>query len=388
MMLLEHDAKSLLAAYGINQPNGALVNLESDIPAFSLPWVVKAQVPVGGRGKAGGVAVAASDAEYKDHLQRLIGSEVRGHRVRHCRVEQTCIGDECYISLMLDAAKGRLVVLASQAGGVDIENHAIDGGMLQLETDFAPNAALTAINAITTALPPHIRIALKEAGAKLVEAFFTLELTLAEINPLFVRPDGGWTAADAKLVVDDNAIPRQEAILELIRNRADDYLDANVKVDHGFDFLRLDPDGEIGMLTTGAGLSMQLVDELKDIGCKPFNFCDIRTGQFRGRPDRMVRALQWMAEGKNVKVVLVNFFAGVTDLGELAPLILEALDQVPELQAGIVIRLVGNRLDDAIAIFTRSGKALRIEPDLSEALKQAQALTTTARPKLLEGFHA
>ena len=385
MMLLEHDAKGLLTSFGINEPTGHLVDLDTPAPMFAFPWVVKAQVPVGGRGKAGGIAMVTSEEEYESQLGRLIGSQVRGHTVRHCRVEQVSTGNECYLSLLLDPSKGCLVILASQAGGMDVESQADKGGLLRAEADFSPEEALAAIDSIAANVPEHIGGAFRQAGGRLIDAFFALELTLAEINPLFVRSDGSWTAGDAKVVADDNAISRQKAILDLVQRRAADYPDVMVKLDHGFDFLRLDPDGDIGMLTTGAGLSMQLIDELIDIGCRPFNFCDIRTGQFRGSPDRMIHALQWMAEDKGVKVVLINFFAGVTDLGELAPLILQALDQVPNLHASILVRLIGNRLDQAVAILEESGRALQVESDLDVILEQVRTLTGKASTKPLEG---
>ena len=133
------------------------------------------------------------------------------------------------------------------------------------------------------------------------------------------------------------------------------------------------------MLTTGAGLSMQLVDELTHRGCRPFNFVDIRTGQFRGSPDRLIQVLRWIGEGKNVKVILMNFFAGVTDLAELSRLILVALERTSDIRIPIVIRLIGNGLEAARKTFGEADAALVVETDLAKAVDQVVAIARAAR---------
>ena len=183
---------------------------------------------------------------------------------------------------------------------------------------------------------------------------------------------------DAKLVADDNAIERQPALMQLLRERAHAYPEASLKIDHGFDFVRLDEDGDVGMLTTGAGLSMQLVDELTRRGCRPFNFVDIRTGQFRGSPDRLIQVLRWIGEGRNVKVILMNFFAGVTDLAELSRLILVALERTSDIRIPIVIRLIGNGLEAARKTFAQANASLVVETDLARAVDQVVAIVHAA----------
>ena len=245
---------------------------------------------MGGRGKAGGIVRVESGAGLREALGRLAGSRIRGHRVHECRLEQPVRGQECYISLMLDAQSGEVIVLMSAQGGVDIEQHAGADNLLRQACAFDLQAVRQVATAMVAQLPDFARRALAEAAGRLTDAFFSLELTLAEINPLFVLPDGTWMAGDAKLVADDNAIERQPALMQLLRERGHAYPEASLKIDHGFDFVRLDEEGDVGMLTTGAGLSMQLVDELTRRGCRPFNFVDIRTGQFRGSPDRLIQA--------------------------------------------------------------------------------------------------
>jgi len=378
MMLLEHDAKRLLGQFGVPVPEGELVADPAAGFAVRYPCFVKAQVPVGGRGKAGGIARVESGAELREALTRLVGSRIRGHRVLECRLEQPVRGHECYISLMLDAQSGEVIVLMSAQGGVEIERHAGAGNLLRDAAAFDPQAVRRAAIAMVARLPAFARQALAEAAGKLTDAFFSLELTLAEINPLFVLPDGAWVAGDAKLVADDNAIERQPALMQLLRERAHAYPEASLKIDHGFDFVRLDEDGDVGMLTTGAGLSMQLVDELTRRGCRPFNFVDIRTGQFRGSPDRLVQVLRWIGEGKNVKVILMNFFAGVTDLAELSRLILVALERTSDIRIPIVIRLIGNGLEAARKTFAEANASLVVETDLARAVDQVVAIVHAA----------
>lgn len=370
MMLLEHDGKALLARYGITAPVGLLVDSADVLPPFDFPWVVKAQVPVGGRGKAGGIAVVHTADAFKEQLNRLLSTTIRGHRVRECRVEQGVTGSECYISLMLNPATALVAVLVSENGGVDVERGNEAGAMLHANAAFDRAGVLEAISTLASQLGEPVAVAIRDVGKRLVDAFFSLELVLAEINPLFVQPDGTWVAGDAKVISDDNAIERQPAFLELLQARADAYPDVARKLSCGFDFVRLDPQGDVGLVTTGAGLSMQLVDELTQRGCRPFNFCDIRTGQFRGNPARLVQALRWISEGPKVKVVIMNFFAGVTDLGELAGLIVLALEQSPELKVPVVIRLIGNRLDAALEILGSAQRSLHVESDLERAITQ------------------
>ena len=373
MMLLEHDAKVLLAQFGIAIPVGVLAN-RSTHPTVSYPCFVKVQIPVGGRGKAGGILKANNAPELEQALHKLVGATVRGHRVHECRIEQPASGQECYVSLMLDPSSGKVIILMSAEGGVEVEQHSASGAMLQQQANFEPQAVKLAAQELAQQLPAFAQAALTQAAHQLCDALFQLELTLTEINPLFVQPDGSWIAGDAKLVADDNAIERQPLLLALLKERGHAYPEASLKIDHGFDFVRLDEDGDVGMLTTGAGLSMQLVDELTRRGCKPFNFVDIRTGQFRGEPTRLIQVLRWIGEGKNVKVILMNFFAGVTDLAELSRLILIALEQTQDIKIPIVIRLIGNGLETAIQTLTSANASLVVETDLEKAVDQVVAL--------------
>ncbi len=379
MMWLEHDAKELLAKGGIPVPPGVLVTASDTAPELALPLMVKAQAGVGGRGKAGGIRRAQTVDELRRALTDLTGMTIKGHKVRACRAEQVVDGAEGYLSVSLDAARGRLNILMSAQGGMDIEASAGSDALLAASAEFAPAAALDAARKLAARLDEPIRFALVDAAAQLIAAFFRYEATLIEINPLFVRADGSWVAGDAKFVTDDNALIRQEALLAIVHARAQDYPEIALKLDHGFDFITLDPLGEIGLVTTGAGLSMQLIDELEARGHTAFNFCDIRTGQLRGDPTRLIAVLQWIAGGRGVRSVLINFFAGITDLGEIAHLLVAALKAVPELRVPVTARLIGNGYDAAVAVLAAAGNPVRVEPDLDRAIDLALAPLTGSR---------
>jgi succinyl-CoA synthetase beta subunit len=197
-------------------------------------------------------------------------------------------------------------------------------------------------------------------------AFLELEAVLIEINPLFVHPDGRWVAGDARIVTDDNALPRQTALESLVKARAAAYPNVVRKHEHGFDYVVVDPEGEIGLLTTGAGLSMMLIDELRAAGLKPYNFLDIRTGGLRGETRRLTQVLTWIGEGHKVRVLLVNIFAGITELGEFSRLLVEAVAAAPQLRVPVVARLVGNGLPAAREVLAAAG--IPLHTDLDDAL--------------------
>jgi len=373
MMLLEHDAKSLLAQDGIPIPDGLLAFTADTADLRARPCMVKAQVPIGGRGKAGGIRQAETIAQQREALAQLLGMTIRGHTVRACRVEELVQGTECYLSFSLDPARGRLKVLFSAQGGVDIEARAGTAALLAADAAFAASAAVDAGRRLVGGTAGALRDAATDAAERLVAEFFKFEATLLEVNPLFVQRDGSWVAGDVKFAIDDNALTRQPLLAELVARRADAYPELALKLANGFDFVVIDPAGEIGLVTTGAGLSMQVIDEIAARGHKAFNFCDIRTGQLRGDPTRLIRALQWIAEGPSVRSVLINFFAGITNLGEIAHLLVAALKAVPELRVPITARLIGNGYQEAIAVFAAAGDPLRVEVDLDRAIDAALA---------------
>lgn len=370
MYLLEHDAKEILAARGISVPAGRLFESASAVRTTALPpgpWMVKGQIAAGGRGKSGLIRKAATPREVSEHARAILREALNGRSVESVRVEQRIeAAHEAYIGFLLDAAAGGVRVMLSASGGMDIERVPRD---LILNEVAEPDArSLTeCVIRLTLKLPADIGPAVREAGKRLAHAFLELEALLIEVNPLFVLDGGGWLAGDARVVTDDNALPRQKALEFLLKERAAAYPAVARKHEHGFDYVVVDPDGEIALLTTGAGLSMMLIDELRASGLKPYNFLDVRTGGLRGETKRLTQVLRWIGEGKNVKVLLVNIFAGITDLGEFSRLLVEAIAAAPRLKSPVVARLVGNGLPAAREVLAAAGIALHTDLDAALA---------------------
>lgn len=371
MYLLEHDAKELLTRHGIPVPSGCLMRERDEkAPLPAGPWVVKGQITAGGRGKAGIIRRAATSHEVHSQVDAMLGTTVKGHEVRAVRVEQQMTGcDEAYVGVLLDAAAGGVRVIMAARGGVDVES--LPPGEVRSEV-AAPDAdALAAcVQRVAAPFDGPVAAALREAGDRLARLFLEREALLIEINPLFVKSDGRWVAGDAKFVTDDNALGRQPELKEFLERNASAYPEAALKLNHGFDFVVVDPEGELGLLTTGAGLSMMLIDELRAAGLRPYNFLDIRTGGLRGETARLVSVLSWIAAGPRVRAVLVNIFAGITDLGEFSGLLVSALRQVPQLGMQVVARLVGNGLPAARVVLAQAGVTLYT--DLDEAVAEVR----------------
>jgi len=372
MYLLEHDAKELLAKHGIAVPQGRLIGREETIDRPALPagpWVVKGQIAAGGRGKAGIIKRAETLQDISHHANAILGATVKGHTVEAIRIEQQVAhAAEAYVGFLLDAATGGVRVIVSASGGMDIEQVPHDKILTALAPP-EPQALAECVRNLARQLPGNIAAAVGDAGERLARAFLELECVLVEINPLFVLDGGRWIAGDAKLVTDDNALPRQKELESLVRTRAAAYPDVARKHEHGFDYVEVDPEGEIGLLTTGAGLSMMLIDELRALGLKPFNFLDIRTGGLRGETKRLTQVLQWIGEGRKVKVLLVNIFAGITDLGEFSRLLVAAL-AAARLKKPVVARLVGTNL--SAARDTLSAAGIGLHTDLDAALAEVR----------------
>ena len=253
MMLLEHHAKELLATRGLPVPRGALLRRGDALPDIDA-GVVKAQVPVGGRGKAGGIRLARDRDRLRAETDEVLGMRIRGHEVQAVRIERLVdFVAEAYLSFTLDAGAGRVAVMMSPHGGIEVEDEATREDLAQEQVALDPAAMVAAVERLSASMPEALRAPLCAAGLGLVPAFFEHEALLLEINPLFVRADGSWVIGDTKLAIDENALARQPHLTALIADNADLYPEAALKLDQGFDYVELDRGGDIGLITTGAG---------------------------------------------------------------------------------------------------------------------------------------
>ena len=374
MLLIEADGKTLFAEQNIPVPAGIVVT--DVVPPLSGegPWMAKAQVPVGGRGKVGGIVRCNSRAEIEAAVAGMLDSRLKGHTVTACLVEAAAVGQERYLAVMVDPASYGLRVIYSARGGIEVEQSGSAEGRL---CPPHPGAVAEALAELIADEPIAWRGQVAAIGKALASLLLEKELALAEINPLFVA-ESGCVAGDAKVVVDLNAVDRQPRIASLIAARPEIYADANRKIAEGFDYVELDPDGAIGLVTTGAGLSMMLIDELTARGARPLNFCDIRTSQMRGSPARLIRVLQWITARPSVRAVLVNIFAGITDLGEFAGLLAAAIQASPGLRVPVVARLVGRNAAEAQRILCQAQPGMLVTEDLEQALARIDTILGTA----------
>jgi succinyl-CoA synthetase beta subunit len=375
VLLVEADGKALFAEHGIPVPAGVVVT--AAVPALPAngPWLVKAQVPVGGRGKAGGIQRCNTRAEVEARVAVMLGSRLKGHTVDACLVEAAAVGRQRYLAVMVDAASYGLRVIYSARGGIEVEQEAAATGRL---CPPHPGAVVEALAELIAEEPDAWRDEVAAIGKAMAEMLLAYELALVEINPLFVSASG-CVAGDAKVVIDLNAIARQPRLGAILAARPAIYADACRKIAEQFDYVELDPEGDIGLVTTGAGLSMMLIDELTARGAKPLNFCDLRTSQMRGSPVRLIRVLEWITSRPSLKAVLVNIFAGITDLAEFAGLLSAAIRACPSLHVPVVARLVGRNAAEARRILHEAQPDMLVTEDLAEALAGIDAIVEAAR---------
>ncbi|MBV7484819.1 ATP-grasp domain-containing protein [Bordetella sp. BOR01] len=370
MLLLENDGKSLLRKYGIATPAGMLLRAGQAPAAMAggPPWIAKAQVAAGGRGKAGGIKIVQGIDALQPSVDAILELSIKGCHPRAVLVEECVAGQEHYLALMVDAGAGGIRLMYSDQGGIDIESHAKSCMRFNEVAALSPAAIDAMTRRAALAAPAAHRNALLRLGQCLATLFLTHKLTLAEINPLFAMPDGTFIAGDAKIAVDMNAVPTDEMLHSLIANARDLYPDAWLKLTEDFDFVEIEHQGTLGLITTGAGLSMMLVDELVARGERPFNFCDVRTGQLRGSPERLIRILDWLNAAPNVQMVLVNIFAGITNLEEFACLLAQAREQRPGFKIPMIARLVGNGAEAAQRLLAGIAPDIIVEPDLDRCM--------------------
>jgi len=329
MQLLEHEAKRRARALGLAVPKGyiAMSAEAAAMAAFDLgdTVVVKAQVPTGGRSKGGGVFVTSTH-EVEAIAQGLLGSLVCGYPVNSVLVEEYVPSDrEIYMAIAIDPRRGSAVLMLGLQGGVDVNRHAekvarVDISVLTGLRDWHVWQAAEACEAdaeTTNALIYPAKVS--------YELFTRHRADLVEINPLLMTKGSQALAADIRIVVPG---PDEANDGNLSRTR------------DGFDLMELDPQGLVGLLTTGAGASMLLVDVLTEAGLRPINFCDIRTGGLRGSSARLVAALRQLERYPNLACIAVNVFAGITDLAEFTKLLLSAIDECSP-SVPVIVRVEG-----------------------------------------------
>ncbi len=371
MDLLEYQGKQFFATFGIPVSDGRAVHsvdgAVAAAEAVGYPVVVKAQVHVGGRGKAGGVKLATNADETREHATNILGLDIKGHIVATVWIEHASdIAEEYYASFTLDRAAKKHLGMLSAEGGVEIETVAADNPDAIAKIWIDPVDGLSAQAARQWVLAAKLNPAATEGAVdiltKLYTAYVDGDADLCEINPLILKPTGEVHALDAKVTLDDNAAFRHEwGDYELTQVRDEREAAAHAK---GLQYVGLD--GSVGIIANGAGLAMSTLDVVNQAGGEAANFLDIGGG---ANADVMAGALEVINNDERVKVIFINIFGGITRGEEVANGIVEALSRVA-IDAPIVIRLDGTNAEEGRAI---------LEPHLSDKLQSKPTMLEAAR---------
>ncbi|MDH4335293.1 MAG: ADP-forming succinate--CoA ligase subunit beta [Chloroflexota bacterium] len=376
MKLQEYRSKEILARHGVALLDGIVASTPAEARAaaerIGSPVVVKAQVLVGGRGKAGGVKLAATPAEAEARAAEIIGLVIKGVTVRTLLVVPAAeIAKEYYLGLILDRAAKAVTVIASADGGVEIEETAKTNPGAILRLPLHPLIGLREHNvrrvAFFLGLDPEQRRAFGPIMRGLYAAFMASDADLAEINPLVTTPGGELLALDAKIVLDDSALPRHPE-LEAMRDLAEEEPSEIAAREAGINFIKLD--GNIGCMVNGAGLAMTTMDLVKLAGGEPANFLDIGGG---AKADRVSTAFAIILDDPRVQAILVNIFGGITRGDEVARGIVEARASLQR-TVPMVVRIVGTNSVEAADILRQANLITADSLDDAAAKAVAAAL--------------
>ena len=376
MDLFEYQGKQYFAQYNIPVSAGGVATTVDEAVAVALtaqyPVVVKAQVQVGGRGKAGGIKLANDEAEVRLHAKNILGMDIKGHVVKRVWVEHASdIAEEYYASFTLDrAAKQHLLMLSAQ-GGVEIEDVAAKDPTAIVKLHINPIDGLSLATAhracVDAKIPAKALDGVADMLVKLYNCFTQGDCDLAEINPLILKPTGEIHALDAKVSLDVNASFRHP---EWAEYAATEELDAREQLAREKNLQYIGLDGTVGIIANGAGLAMSTLDVVNQVGGSAANFLDIGGG---ANAELMTAALEVINSDPKVKSILINIFGGITRGEEVAKGIVEAVKRVA-LRAPIVIRLDGTNADEGRKILADAGipeSQLTSRPTMLEAARAA-----------------
>jgi len=375
MKIHEYQAKAFFAEYGIPINEGYVcADVDAALEAYhklnSPLVVVKAQVLTGGRGKAGGVKLARNEKELRELTESILGMTIKGYKVDRVMVARAVdIASEHYVSYVVDRTSKTVILMMSNAGGVDIEEvaHKTPEKIHKIAIDpaigvpdyFARKAAFILFKDLEK-VNQAARIL-----QKLYKLFIDTDASLTEINPLVLTDEGKVVAIDAKMTFDDNALYRHQDIAALFEPTEEEQKEKTAKA-KGFSYVKLD--GNIGCMVNGAGLAMATMDLIKLYGGDPANFLDIGGSS---NPTKVVEAMKLLLADRNVKVVLINIFGGITRCNDVATGLLEAFESLKE-NVPIVIRLAGTNEKEGREIL--QGKQFYVANTMSEATKMAVEL--------------
>ncbi|MDZ7735368.1 MAG: ADP-forming succinate--CoA ligase subunit beta [Gammaproteobacteria bacterium] len=383
MNLHEYQSKLLFAEYGIPVPEGKPAHSVREAVRHAQDlrgegWIVKAQVYAGGRGKAGGVQIASDLEEVEQYSRRLLGSRLVTHQsapngqpVNSVLIERRVdIQREMYLGMLVDRSSRRVAVIASSAGGMDIEEVAATRPGEIHRLTINPVLGLQDYHArqisFALELDAKQRKQFGEILHRMYRLFLASDLSLIEINPLIVDTDGNLLALDAKISLDDNALMRQPELAEWHDPTQDDERES---IARRFDLNYVTLDGNIACMVNGAGLAMATMDIIKLYGGEPANFLDVGGG---ATADKVSEAFKLIVSDDNVKAILVNIFGGIVRCDLIADGIIQAVREVG-VEVPIVARLEGTNVDEGKSRLQESGLNITPADDLADAAEKVVA---------------
>jgi succinyl-CoA synthetase beta subunit len=389
MDIHEYQAKELLANFGVQIPRGGLAYSPEQAAYRTTElggdkWVVKAQVHSGGRGKAGGIKVCSNDHEVWEAADDLLGKRLathqtgpRGKVIYRLYVEAAVpIKRELYLGLVLDRQSERVMIAASSAGGMEIEEIAQTRPDSIIRASVDPAVGMTSFQAREIAFALGLESGLISQAVTTIlgcyRAFRDLDATMVEINPLVVTEDGRLIALDAKMNFDDNALFRNPKIAEL-RDKSQEDARETKAADRGLSYVGLD--GNIGCIINGAGLAMATMDMIKHAGGEPANFLDIGGG---ATPERVAKAFRLVLSDDKVEAILVNIFAGINRCDWVAEGVVQAVQKVG-INLPLVVRLAGTNVEAGRRILRESGLPIITADTLAEAADRVVAAWRTSK---------
>ncbi len=373
MKLHEYQSKRVFAQYGVPIPNGEVASTPAEARAIAEkignPVVIKSQVLVGGRGKAGGIKLARTPDEAEEVAGQILGMDIKGLTVEKVLVDAAAdIRSEIYLGAVLDRDARRVAIMASSEGGVEIEEVAAQTPEKIITVHVHPLLGMQGYQARQLAygigLPKEHISAFIKIAQSLYRSFVESDASLAEINPLVINGENQLEAVDGKILIDDSALPRQKE-LAAMRDPDEDSPTETEAREAGLSYIDLD--GEIGCMVNGAGLAMATMDIIKLYGGNPANFLDIGGG---AGAEKVMAALRIILQDSGVKAVLINIFGGITRCDEVANGIVEAINSL-HVKVPIVVRMVGVNEDEGRQILADSN--LPSANRLSEAVQMAVA---------------
>ncbi len=380
MKLQEYQSKRIFANYGIPIPAGDVAATPEEVRRIADRLggrvVVKAQVLVGGRGKAGGIRLAADESQAEKVAAEILGKDIKGLKVQKVLVDEAAdVAKEIYLGAVVDRGAQCVVMMASAAGGVDIEEVARETPEKIVKIFVDPRMGLYTFQcrelAAGIGLESEFLNAFVAVCTGLYRAFMDNDAALAEINPLVITADNELLAVDGKIVLDDNALFRHRDLAEL-RDPSEETIHESEARRNGFSYVRLD--GCVGCMVNGAGLAMETMDIIKLHGAEPANFLDIGGG---ARADRVAAALRIILSDVNVCAILINIFGGITRGDEVARGIVQSLHEI-QTDVPIIVRLAGTNSEEGLEIL--AGANLLTASSLVEAARLAVKAAQSVLP--------